>query len=307
MTMRRRGLTLVELLVVIAIIGLLVGLLLPAVQAVRESARRVQCGNNLRQLGIALAACESANGYMPQAAGWFPGPAFARSDKATPPLGTPPARLSSVFYFLLPYLEQNALYMQRSGWTQTDLWLYQNPNGIPPSTLRCPSDPSAPGSVWDSPTSGWSVGVVSLAANAQALGHWDNIYWPQPFMRAYATAARFRDGTSNVIGFVERFAVCPWPSTIGWSSGRSCWLGSVASNNSDGAFAINNASGPLIPLPQLNTQPTQCNPGTVTSAHPGVIDVAFLDGSVRGLSLMIGATAWQSLFMPRDGNVPIDQ
>jgi prepilin-type N-terminal cleavage/methylation domain-containing protein/prepilin-type processing-associated H-X9-DG protein len=105
MSQRRRGFTLIELLVVIAIIAVLIALLLPAVQAAREAARRIQCTNNLKQLGLALANYESSNGCYPIALVYGVGvapcssPGFGRGCQNTP-----------WFLLMLPFIEQGPLY-----------------------------------------------------------------------------------------------------------------------------------------------------------------------------------------------------
>src|SRR5437762_3699087 len=94
----RRGFTLIELLVVIAIIAVLIGLLLPAVQKVREAAARLQCQNNLKQIGLALHNYESVNGFWP-----------AQSTSPPTAKGTAPPRGSWITR-ILPYIEQGAVY-----------------------------------------------------------------------------------------------------------------------------------------------------------------------------------------------------
>ncbi|MFN7841846.1 MAG: DUF1559 domain-containing protein, partial [Pirellula sp.] len=101
---RRRGVTLVELLVVIAIIGVLVGLLLPAVQAAREAARRLQCQNHLKQIGLAFINHESAYRRYPSGGWGYQWQGY--SDIASGSLGQP----GSWTYSILPFLEQEPLY-----------------------------------------------------------------------------------------------------------------------------------------------------------------------------------------------------
>jgi prepilin-type N-terminal cleavage/methylation domain-containing protein/prepilin-type processing-associated H-X9-DG protein len=123
---RRSGFTLVELLVVIAIIGILVGLLLPAVQAAREAARRMECSNNLKQIGLALQNYHDANGSFPASAEWGP--------------GRPPYTLPYHHTWLtaiLPYIEQQPLYDQTD--FRLPAWGQPITSTLVPF-LECPSD-----------------------------------------------------------------------------------------------------------------------------------------------------------------------
>src|SRR5580704_2020512 len=97
----KNGFTLVELLVVVAIIGILIGLLVPAVNAARESARRTTCANNLRQLGVALLAYHEANGRFPNGNQCLSVPALYNITSSDH---------GSMFVPLLPYIDQNGLY-----------------------------------------------------------------------------------------------------------------------------------------------------------------------------------------------------
>ncbi len=194
----RGGFTLVELLVVIAIIGILVGLLLPAVQAAREAARRMQCSNALKQLGLAVLNYESAAKRLPprkqgtnQTGGPFAG--ASRDHNST--------RVSG-FVAILPFMEQTAMYNQimagdaannpggPRGWMGWAVW------DTTPSTLHCPSDPYSGnrtdmisyrfscGDQIDNNRDGTDGRGVYVVVNGTRLG-------------------AITDGTSNTIGFSE--------------------------------------------------------------------------------------------------------
>ncbi len=199
----RKGFTLVELLVVIAIIGILVGLLLPAVQAAREAARRMSCGNNLKQIGLALHNYNSAFGAFPVAALWKAGDMLNTS--ATP---TPLPRNYTWIAALLPYCESSALYNSMN--FSAPLWgaAPQQVNGrniasINIPTFICPSDPA--------------FGGGSNVPNRHGLA-WSNYggcegydWWRRPNhplsgvfnLNTYTKFSAITDGTSNTLAVVE--------------------------------------------------------------------------------------------------------
>src|SRR3954453_9639241 len=128
----RPGFTLIELLVVIAIIAILIGLLLPAVQKVREAAARTQCSNNLKQLGLAAHNCHDTYGVLP------PFSNDTDSSGNTLPIAQGPfaGQYGTVFFWLLPFIEQDNLYKQQNG------NVYNGGHTKPVKTFQCPSDPN---------------------------------------------------------------------------------------------------------------------------------------------------------------------
>lgn len=318
--MRKRGFTLVELLVVIAIIGILVALLLPAVQAAREAARRMSCGNNLKQLGIALHNyADKTREALPRGAEINRGLACC-CNNADWMSGT------TLHTMLLPFLEQQPLYDQ---YNMNVPWFMQANNVINQRlpTLLCPSArehriqtvsvaPTTPAFTAVVPNPevhphnypgagtlhGW--GGCGRHGNEQQNGIFSARYG---ILEENGTRAdpRIRlasivDGTSNTIAFAETAQGKPTYVNGALNAQYGGWRGRGWADpfyNSTW-FSI----GPLSTPNSLVSQYGGWNASNATSYHPGGIQACLADGSVRFITERIVGSIWFAMGTPATGD-----
>jgi prepilin-type N-terminal cleavage/methylation domain-containing protein len=319
---QRSGFTLIELLVVIAIIAILIGLLLPAVQKVREAAARSTCQNNMKQIGLAAHNYESANGIFP--------PGVLGGDVTSGFFG---GQSTGTMFFILPYMEQENLYKMFTGkygvtdqfafTTTSRNWWSQNPDYslsfTKIKTYMCPSDPvtsalqtangaiimmmanpTTPGT--NSYTYGWftggntlDIGKTNYAPIAGAMG--DNVSTASPsdgpgvslqkyrgifYNRSKTSIVAITDGTSNTMAFGESLG-----RTIGADGNASpdfvySWMGGI---NIPAKWGIAGGGGTsaLVPL-------------SMSSKHTGIVNITFADGSIR--TVRVGATGTRNPTSP---------
>lgn len=291
---RRSAFTLVELLVVIAIIGVLIALLLPAVQAAREAARRSSCSNNLKQLGLATHNLHDINRVLPPLCA----PSATSRLTISGPYGGPYGR--TVFHWMLPYIEQDNIY-DRLNPDATYAGL-EYTHVI--DTFICPSEVSTNEGKSQTTYGGannW--GAQNYGANYYAFGNPNSrdVQGQQKF-------AKYTDGTSNTLIFAEMYGTCGFSNNIAfsygslWADSNSIWRPVFCTNTTNKHPAV--AGYP--PCKMFQVRPdwlSECDPSTAQGAHPTGIQICRADGSVRFVSQSIAPATWAGICDPRDGAV----
>jgi len=311
---RRRGFTLVELLVVIAIIAILMGLLLPAVQKVREVAARTSTMNNGKQCTLGFHMYHDANGKLPPAQGWNGNPGASAQ-------GTP-------FFTLLPFIEQDNLFKGCTNAGQPGVYFpgFTCPDGVVGAfhaikPYQSTLDPGITPEGFSRFATQW--GAVSFAYNFQVFGSMNSQTGQLQNCNSKRTFDDIRDGTSNTLMLAEKYSACG----AGGTQGGSLWGQSydpatfagggladfyepvfaypwsanyIGKVNAQGqiSFIGANVKFQVQPLPYNSAA---CDPRMAQSSRLTGIIVTLCDGSTRLVSASVSPTTWWEVCTPSGG------
>ncbi|MCC9609271.1 DUF1559 domain-containing protein [Blastopirellula sp. JC732] len=295
LSIRRQAFTLVELLVVIAIIGVLIALLLPAVQQAREAARRMSCSNNVKQLGLAMHNYHDTHGSFPFG--------YIGDDVD---MGV--HRRICWMQSILPFIEQNNLADLLKADTQP--YIMHVPatiQGVVIDEMLCPSEANATATGGNSGT-GFQGNYVVCTGNA--LMHRSNKLNGLFYRNSASSFRDIVDGTSNTLMYGETIKR---PGSGAWGESGGYWGGGAW-----GAYGFTTLESPNTTVADRNysckTTTFKKAPCTATgtsdelqnfsrSYHPGGVMVGLGDGSTRFIADTINLTTWQSLSTRAGGEV----
>jgi prepilin-type N-terminal cleavage/methylation domain-containing protein len=325
----RKAFTLIELLVVIAIIAILVGLLLPAVQKVREAASRTQCLNNFKQIGLATHNYHGDNQQLPPLSSWI----------HQNPSGN---QETGIFFSLLPYIEQQTLVNlsvtannngyydpgPANGWTYMCVTI--GPNIV--KTYICPADGTNLGHI-DTNSPNWYGPLYATGGYAANVMVFD-----PSLLQSRTLITAMKNGTSNVVMYGHKVELCDatnifgdpppndyifndWDATpdqtgtyhpiagFGWDTylaRRGNYMNAIINQQGAGLHPLTAGAFPdytdgNLPF-QVQSSAGNCDPKVLQSPHSGAMVVGLGDGSVRTVAASISTSTWLNACIPDSGN-----